>query len=227
MRIQDKPADMRPYEKFEKYGKRALTDSELLAILLRSGTKDCNAEELAAKILCLYKKESSLVSLYQVSFEELYKVKGIGKIKAIQILALLELSQRISKQRYACHVKASSPESISNYFMEEMRHVKEEKFIVVLLDAKCRMIGYEVISKGSLTASIVHPREVYKTAVQKSAHSIIVLHNHPSGDPSPSREDIQITARLKEVGGIMGIPLLDHIIIGDGSYISLKEKSFI
>lgn len=227
MKIQDKPLCSRPYEKFEKYGESALTDVELFAILLRSGTKDCNAEELAAHILCLYESDPSLISLYQISFEELNHIRGIGKVKAIQILTLLELSRRLSRQRHAYHLKVTSPLDIANYFMEDIRHVKEERFIIALLDAKSKMIGHEVISKGSLTASIVHPREVYKAAIQKSAHSIIAIHNHPSGDPSPSKEDIQITLRLKQVGEVMGIPLLDHIVIGDGIYISLKEENYI
>ena len=227
MRIQDKPLCNRPYEKFEVYGENALTDTELLAIMLRTGTKDCNAEDLAVKILCHYEKEPSLISLYQISFEELMQIKGIGKVKAIQILSLLALCKRISKQKYSSALRVSSPQDLSNYFMEEVRHIKEEKFIVTLLDAKSKMIGYETISKGSLTASIVHPREVYKVAIQKSAYSIIVIHNHPSGDPTPSKEDISITTRLKQVGEVMGIPLLDHIIIGDGIYISLKEENYI
>ena len=227
MKIQDKPLCSRPYEKFEKQGKSALTDAELLAILLRSGTKDCNAEELALQVLCLYEREPSLLSLCHASLQELHQIKGIGKVKAIQILALFELTQRISKEKYTAGLKASSPQTISNYFMEEVRHAKEERFIVALLDAKLKMISYEIISKGSLTASIVHPREVYKVAIQKSAFSIIAVHNHPSGDPSPSKEDLQITARLKQAGEVVGIPFLDHIIIGDGTYISLKEENYI
>ncbi|WP_069997963.1 RadC family protein [Cellulosilyticum sp. I15G10I2] len=227
MRIQDKPLYSRPCEKFEKYGEGALTDIELLAILIRSGTKDSNAEEVAASILTMHEKEPSLISLYQTTFEELYRIKGIGKVKALQILALLELCRRITRQKHTYSLKVSSPKTISDYFMEDMRHLKEENFVVILLDAKCKMLGHKVISTGSLTASIVHPREVYKVAVQKSAHSIIVVHNHPSGDPAPSKEDIQITKRLKEAGNMMGIPLLDHIIIGDGSYISLKEENTI
>jgi DNA repair protein RadC len=227
MRIQDKPLSTRPYEKFEKYGENALTDVELLAILLRNGTKDCNAEELAEHILCLFEKEPTLISLYHFSFEELNSIRGIGKVKAIQILALLELCRRLSRQRYSHYLKVTSPQDISNYFMEDIRHIKEEKFIIALLDAKSKMTGYEIVSKGSLTASIVHPREVYKIAIQKSAYSIIAIHNHPSGDPTPSKEDIQMTTRLKQVGEVMGIPLLDHIIIGDGIYISLKEDNYI
>ncbi len=233
MRMQDYPIDERPYEKFQKYGSEALTDIELLAILLRTGTSKCNVMELSRNLLTyeqdetIGRKHHSLLNLYHFSYEELQNIEGIGKVKAIQILALVNLCKRIVKAKYTEGEKISSPERIANYFMEEMRHKREECFVVIFLDAKCKMLGNEIVSTGSLTASIVHPREVYKKAVQKSAHSIIALHNHPSGDPSPSEEDIQMTKRLKEAGAIMGIPLLDHIIIGDGIYRSLKEESYL
>lgn len=223
----------RPYEKYEKYGISALTNRDLLAILLRTGTKDYNVMELATFLLkdsnkeVVKGKEGSLVHLYDCSYEELLKVKGIGKIKALQIIALLEFSKRMAKEQNHLEGQLTSPAIVSKYFMEELRHKKQEYFIVLLLDAKCRMSDYKVVSKGSLTSTIVHPREVYKVAIQHCAHSIIVLHNHPSGDPSPSNEDIQVTKRLKAVGELVGISLLDHIIIGNGTYRSLKEESYI
>lgn len=222
--------DERPYEKFEKYGVVALTNTDLLAIILRTGTKDYNVERLASRLLFYGrtdKKEGSLSGLYQLSYEELQQIKGIGKIKALQIVALLELSKRIAKEKNYPTEKIDSPDEVAHYFMEELRHLKEEQFVVTFLDAKCKITGYQMVSKGSLTASIVHPREVYKLAIQKAAHSIIVLHNHPSGDPTPSREDIEITKRLKSVGELIGIPLLDHIIIGDRDYKSLRKESYI
>lgn len=231
--MQDCPIEERPYEKFQRYGSDALTDIELLAILLRTGTSKCNVMELSRSLLTHFQEESigtkhpSLLALYQFSYEELQELEGIGKIKAIQILALVSLCKRMVKAKYTEGEKIRSPQMIAEYFMEELRHKREECFVVIFLDAKCKMLGNEVVSTGSLTASIVHPREVYKKAVQKSAHSIIALHNHPSGDPTPSEEDIQITKRLKQAGDIMGIPLLDHIIIGDGIYRSLKEESYL
>jgi len=223
-----------PYEKFEKYGLEALTNSDLLAILLRTGTKEMNVQQLAQYLLTYSvkgqinsKSKGSLIGLYEFSYEQLQCVKGIGKIKALQIMSLLELSKRIAKERHEPNTKISSPLILSQYFMELLRHEHKECFVVTFLDAKCKMMGYQIISTGSLTASVVHPREVYKIAIQKSAYSIIVLHNHPSGDPSPSKEDIQITERLKKVGELIGIPLLDHIIIGDGIYKSLKEESYL
>lgn len=234
MKIQSLTIEEMPYEKFEKYGLGALTDSDLLAILLRTGTKEMNVQQLAQHLLTYAakgqvstKQKSSLISLYELSYEQLQGIKGIGKIKALQIMSLLELSKRIAKERHEPNAKISSPHILSQYFMEVLRHEQKECFVVTFLDAKCKMIGYQMVSTGSLTASVVHPREVYKIAIQKSAYSIIVLHNHPSGDPSPSKEDIQITERLKKVGELIGIPLLDHIIIGDGIYRSLKEESYL
>lgn len=223
-----------PYEKFEKYGLEALTNSDLLAILLRTGTKEMNVKQLAQYLLNYSnqggdntKQKSSLISLYDFSYEQLQDIKGIGKIKALQIMTFLELSKRIAKERYQPITKITSPSVLAQYFMEELRHEQKECFVVTFLDTKCRMMSHQTISTGSLTASVVHPREVYKIAIQKSAYSIIVLHNHPSGDPTPSKEDIQITERLKKVGEVIGIPLLDHIIIGDGIYKSLKEESYL
>lgn len=233
VRMQDCPIEQRPYEKFQQYGSDALTDTELLAILLRTGTTKLNVMELSRELLThfqeapLGEKQPSLLTLYQFSYEELQKVSGIGKIKAIQILALVSLCNRIVKAKYTKGKKVNSPQTIADCFMEELRHKREECFVVIFLDAKCKILGNEVVSRGSLTAAIVHPREVYKLAVQKTAHSIIALHNHPSGDPTPSEEDIQITERLKQAGDIMGIPLLDHIIIGDGIYRSFKEESYL
>lgn len=227
MKIQEVPIDQRPYEKFLKHGASALSDSELLAILLKCGTKEENVLSLAHKLLTQSGASASLISLHQLSFSQLTAIKGIGKVKALQILALLELSKRLAMEKYKPLQKVDSPQVVADYFMEYLRHLREEYFIVALLDAKCRLLSHEEVSKGSLTASIVHPREVFKIAIQRSAHSIIAVHNHPSGDPSPSKEDIELTRRLKGVGELIGIPLLDHIIIGDGHYISLKQESYL
>lgn len=232
MKMEETLLEDRPYEKFEKYGLQALTDQDLLAILLRTGTKAYPVQYLAAYLLnnqpAVGKEDhqASLLNLYGRSYEELQAIKGIGKVKALQIISVLELSKRLAKANGLKRQIFNKPEPVANYFMEELRHEQKECFIVTFLDAKCKMMGYERISQGSLTASIVHPREVYKSAIQKSAHSIIVLHNHPSGDPTPSKEDLTLTKRLKEAGQLIGIPLLDHLIIGDGIYCSLKEESY-
>lgn len=234
MKTKERANELMPYEKFEKYGLEALTDSDLLAVLLRTGTRDMNVQQLSRYLLSYVDKDelsskhaASLINLYQLSYEELQNIPGIGRVKALQIVALLELSKRIAKEKHKPHEIISSPAVLARYFMEILRHEKKEHFIVAFLDAKCRMMSYQMISTGSLTSAVVHPREVYKVAIQKAAHSIVVLHNHPSGDPAPSQEDLQITERLKKVGEVIGIRLLDHIIIGDGVYKSLKEESYL
>lgn len=226
MSMKDLPEFERPYEKLEYFGSEVLSDAELLAIIFRTGSKNIRAVELAQKLLSL-EKEEGLYGLYQYSLEELMNINGIGKVKAIQIKAVLELSKRISKRQGILKYRINSPNSIASIYMEEMRYLKQEYFKIVLLDTKNQIICDEDVTKGSINSSIVHPREVFKYAIKKSATNIIMLHNHPSGDPSPSKEDIQVTKRLTEAGELMGISILDHIIIGDGSYVSLKEKGII
>lgn len=227
MRIEDFPLEERPYEKFIKYGGQGLTDIELLTILIRTGSKSCSSMQLARQLLVDEDGRTNLLRLYENTLDSLMEIKGIGQVKAIQILTLLELSRRLSQANYGTRMQWQSPKDVAYYFMEELRHQKIEKFFVVYLDTKCKCIGYETVSKGSLNASIVHPREVFKGAILKSAYSIIALHNHPSGDPTPSREDVHITNKLKASGEMIGIGLLDHIIIGDGSFVSLKEQGYL
>jgi len=165
--------------------------------------------------------------LKDATLEELTKIKGIGKAKAIQLLAAVELGRRINsltnEERYAIR----SPEDGANYVMDEMRFLNQEHFVCLYLNTKNQVIHKQTVFIGSLNASIVHPREVFREAFRRSAASIICLHNHPSGDPTPSREDIEVTRRLKECGRMIGIEILDHIIIGDKKYVSLKEKGYL
>lgn len=227
MRIKECPVYSRPYEKFEAYGATALNDVELLAILIRSGSREHSAIELSEYLLGAKDAKPNLLNLYTHSLKSLQEVSGIGNVKAIQILSLLELSKRLSEQKYEKGEPLNNPRTIAGLFMERLRHQKKEYFIAVYLDAKCKLLSYETVSEGSLTASIVHPREVYKGAITQSAHSLVVVHNHPSGDPVPSKEDIQITKRLQETGKIVGICLLDHIVIGDSRYLSFKEQGYL
>lgn len=208
-------------------GAQALSDAELLAVLIKTGTKNLQSIEVAIKVLQLNKYEKGLSGLYNLSIEQLNTVEGIGKIKAIQIMAMLELAQRLSKQQAIKGFNISSPASVAKIYMQQMRYLKQEHFKVVYFDIKNKLLGDKDITIGTINTTIVHPREVFSQAVKISAASIIVLHNHPSGDPEPSKEDIQVTRRLLESGKILGIDLLDHIIIGDGVYLSLKEKGFI
>jgi len=217
----------RPMEKMEMYGKERLSDAELFAIIFRAGTRKVNAVGLANQMLKRHNNGHPLVSLYQDSLLELQEISGIGKVKAAQVHAVLELSKRIAKQRRSDDIKITSANAVANLYMEELRHLRTECFKVIYLDTKNKVIADENISIGSLNASIVHPREVFKNAVKRSANSIIAMHNHPSGDPTPSKEDIDITKRISRAGELLGITLLDHIIIGDHRYISFKEEKML
>ncbi|NLB89411.1 MAG: DNA repair protein RadC [Syntrophomonadaceae bacterium] len=217
------PITMRPREKMLSQGENSLSESELLAIILGMGTKDMTALELADTLLIKYK---NLRNIKEASIDELIKQRGIGLAKAVQIKAAFELGKRVAiSSQYKKYIK--SPDDVKNMVMEEMRYFDREHFRAIYLDRKGGVIFMKDISIGGLHSSIVHPREVFKEAVKNSAASIILVHNHPSGDPSPSSEDIEITKRLIDAGNLMGIPILDHIIIGDNIYTSLKAKNLI
>ncbi len=223
--IKDLPEDERPREKLYKYGPKALSNTELLAIIIRTGNKENTAIEISQKLLAGKKEGISFLS--DTSLQEITKVKGIGECKAAQILAAVELGKRVMSSTYKDKMKVTSPSDIADILMLDMAHLKKEHFKIVMLDTKNQIIGIEDISIGSLNSSIVHPREVYKEAIARSSASIILVHNHPSGDPTPSKEDIAITRRLAEGGDILGIKVLDHIIVGSNKYLSLKEKDII
>lgn len=217
-----------PYEKFLKQGPESLSEAELLAIILRTGTKDCNSVELGRQILDLAgSPHKGLLGLYHVSVEELKQLRGIGEVKAVRIKCIAELSMRMAKARKEPMVKFSSPESVADYFMEELRHEEKEKVILLCLDNKAQLISQSVLSIGTANASLLSPREVFQYALKVHAMHIIILHNHPSGDPVPSRQDMEITRRLVRTGDLMEIPLVDHIVIGDRKYISFKESGLL
>lgn len=220
--VKELPLSERPYEKMEKYGASVLSDAELLAIIIKSGTKNEHSIDVAQKILRLDKK--GLAGIHQLSLKELQGISGIGRVKAIQLKSLVELSTRIAKTNALQKMQVSSPSTIANIYMEEMRYLQQEHLKIVLLDTKNNIISDHIISMGTVNASLINPREVFIHALKNAAVHMIILHNHPSGDPTPSKEDIAITKRLLEASDIIGIKLLDHIIIGDGKYISLKEK---
>ena len=216
----------RPYEKCEQYGAENLTDAELLAVLLRTGTKGENSLQLAQKILHPDFIQDGILSIHQWSLEQLTGLKGIGKVKAIQILCLSELAKRLSKAEARKQLDFSAPETIARYYMEEMRHRNREVMKLLFLNTKSRFLGENDISVGTVNTTLVSPREIFLEALKKNAVSVILLHNHPSGDPTPSKDDILVTKRVLEAGEILGIDLLDHIIIGDNCFISLREKGF-
>lgn len=214
----------RPYEKCEKYGAKNLTDIELLAVILRSGTKGESSLDLAKKLLYKTAYSDGLLNIHHWSFDALMRIRGIGKVKALQILCLSELCRRLAKETAAEGLDFSSPQSIAGYYMEDMRHLNQEQMKLLMLNTKTKLLGETDISKGTVNASLVSPRDLFIEALQKNAVSIVLLHNHPSGDPSPSREDLLITKRIQDAGKLIGIELLDHIIIGNNCYTSLREE---
>lgn len=221
--IKDMPENMRPREKFLARGESCLNDAELLAIILGHGTRNMSALDLAQLLLVKYK---GIRGLKEVSLEELVQEKGIGVAKAVSIKAAIELGRRVGLD-IQTRATIRSPEDVKNIVMEEMRYFDREHFRVMYLDRKGGLLAMEDISVGGLHSSIAHSREVFKNAIKKSANSVILIHNHPSGDVTPSREDIEVTKRLLEAGKIIGIEVLDHIIIGESSYCSLKSKALI
>ncbi len=219
------PIEERPREKLIQFGASALSNSELLAIILRVGSKQDTAISLAQKIINYDQK--GLKNLAENDLEFLTSFHGISSAKAAQIIAAVELGRRVNRLQSDKQYKISSPQDVANYVMEDMRYLKKEYFKMLILDTKNKVIELKTVSIGSLNASIVHPREVFVEAIKKSAASIIVIHNHPSGDTKPSQEDIAITKRLIDAGDLIGIKVLDHIIIGDGEFLSFKEQKII
>ena len=223
MTIQDMTIEERPREKMILNGAGSLTDAELLAILIRTGTKQFNAIQLGKAII---EKADNIRYLQNITTEELESINGIGKTKAVQIKAALELGNRIASYKPAKY-KIKNPWDIYKYYMESLRYQYKEIFKVVLLNTKNEIITDVDISMGTLNSSLVHPREVFREAIIRSSNKIILLHNHPSGNAEPSKEDKSVTNRLKECGELIGIEVIDHIIIGDGIYFSFKENMLI
>lgn len=223
--IKQIPLQERPREKLIKLGPQALSNSELMAIVLRVGSKKDTAITLSQKIL--NHEERGLRNIADTNIDLLLEFHGISHAKAAQLMAAVELGRRVSRIDIDDRFKVTSPQDIANYLMEDLRYLKKEHFKIITLDTKNKILDICTISIGSLNSSIVHPREVFHEAVKKSAASIILIHNHPSGETQPSREDISITKRLIEAGELMGIKVLDHIIIGDGVYLSFKEENII
>jgi DNA repair protein RadC len=226
-RIKELPASMRPYEKCMLYGAGALSDVELLAVIIKSGTRGCNCVELARDILMSASPEGGVGGLAGLTYGGLCSHKGIGWVKAVQILSAVELSRRIAKATAAVGLDFGNPDSIARYYMEDMRHLRQEQLVLVMLDTKLRRIADCVVSKGTVSSSLVSPREVFIQALQREAVYICLLHNHPSGDPTPSSEDIAVTRRIEQLGRLLDVRLIDHIIIGDNTYVSMKNQNIM
>lgn len=222
--MRDLPLEERPRERLLAEGATFLSNAELLAILLGTGTKNQSALEVASQIL---QETEGLKFLGELTIEELTMIKGVGKSKAIQLLASIELGKRLVKKPLTKISAIYSPTDCVDYLSADMIDLNQEHFIVIFLDTKNYVIGKKTVFIGSLNKAIVHPREVFKEAIKRSSASIICAHNHPSGDPTPSEQDISLTHRLYEVGELIGIKVLDHLIIGDQQFVSLKEKGYM
>jgi DNA repair protein RadC len=216
------PISERPYEKCLLEGAEALSDAELLAVILKSGSRNMNVVELSRCIL--QAGGGNLLSLYQLSLEELMAFPGMGQVKAIQLKCVAELSRRIARTSRRSQVSLANPGSVADYYMERLRHEPVEQLLVSMFDSKCHLIGERLLSTGSVRSVQASPREIFIHALEQRAVSIILLHNHPSGDPSPSREDRLLTERVRQCGELLEIELSDHIIIGDNRYYSFREK---
>ncbi|MCL4378188.1 MAG: DNA repair protein RadC [Actinobacteria bacterium] len=226
--IRNWPEDERPREKLIKYGAEYLTNAELIAVIIGIGINNgkwkLTAIDLAKNIIS---KFDNLKNLINTSFDELISISGVGISKATQIMAVFELGKRAISASNGNNTRFRCSEEVANYYIPLMKDLKKEQFKVILLDIKNKIIKDILISQGSLTSSIVHPREVLKPAIQASAASVIFIHNHPSGDPEPSSDDIEVTNRLCRSCSIMGINMLDHIIVAENGYYSFRQKDLI
>lgn len=223
--MKDMPEEERPYEKCIRQGACTLTDSELLAVIMRTGAQGKSSLILANEVLQLCKRVSNgLPGLYHLSVSELMQIKGIGKVKAIQLLCIGELSRRLAQTAARESLSFREPSTIARYYMEQLRHEEQEVLICMMLDSKNHFLRDITISRGTVNASLISPRELFLEALRHQAVNIILIHNHPSGDPTPSREDAQVTRRVYEAGELIGIHLLDHIVIGDHQYVSFCEQ---
>ena len=227
MAIREMPRDERPREKLIKHGVHSLSNAELIGIIIQTGCQDATAVELGQRVLRAF--DNDLSAFFGMSIEELERnerLKGIGPAKACQIKAAIELGRRVNTHPPE-QPKIGSPGDVAALLTDELRYLKQEHFMVLLLDNKNKVIKTETISIGTINASLVHPREVFVKAIRQHAAAVILAHNHPSGDPRPSAEDRAITKRLLESGELLGIPVLDHVVIGGADYVNFKESGYI
>lgn len=222
MKIHDLSKEERPRERLIKHGPKTLSNAELLAIILRTGDKKENVIELSNHLL----KEHNLKSLSRLKISTLKKNKGIGEAKACQITACFELGRRLAAFPKIKKIIINSAKDAAKLFLPEMSTLNQEHFMGIYLDARKRIIKEETIFIGSLNTAVIHPREIFQTAINEGAAAIILIHNHPSGNPEPSEEDLEITQQLIAAGKLLEIEILDHLIIGDQRYCSLREKGY-
>lgn len=217
-----------PYERFMTFGPGSLTEEELLAIIIRTGTRTATPMEIAAKVLSIGgAREQGLNSLYHVSLQELMKIDGIGEVKAVKLKCLAELSRRMASDRTMKKLIFTEPETIAAHYMEQLCHEEKEQVLMVSLNHRMKLVDETVISVGTVNSSLLSSRDIFIHALRQGAVNILILHNHPGGDPTPSGADLLITDKIRRAGQLLDIKLLDHIIIGDHSYVSFKEKKLL
>lgn len=223
------PEEQRPYERCLRYGASALSDSELLAVILRTGTRGSSSLALANSVISHMKETSfsGLIGILHASVQELTEIHGIGMVKAIQLKCIGELSKRIASTAARETLSFRDPVTIAEYYMEQLRHEEQELMVSMMLDSKNHLIGEQILTRGTVNMTLITPREVFLEALQRKAVSVILVHNHPSGDSNPSEQDCQVTDRICRAGEMLGISLLDHIIIGDHRYFSFLEEGII
>lgn len=221
--LKDMPTFEKPRERLLKYGPESLSLAELLAIVIRCGTKNENVLDLSRRIL----KEFNITELQDITHTQIKRFKGIKDAKAAQILAVFEIARRVSTENEPYRLKFQNSKDVSDYLMPKMKNLKKEYLIGLYLDTRNKLIKEETISIGTLNSSLIHPREIFRSAVKEASASIIIVHNHPSGDPAPSTDDIAITKKIIKAAEIMGIELLDHVIIGNEKHVSMKEDGMI
>ena len=214
----------RPYEKAYRYGASTLSDAELLSVILRTGSKKANALSTAYRILDAHPVHKGIVGLNYLTLKDLEDIDGVGKVKAIQMKCLAEISRRMSRAVHKPFISFQSPQSIADYYMEKTRYLEKEYVYMLMFDSKHKLIKDVRISEGTINSSLLSPREVFVEALRYDAVFIILIHNHPSGDPTPSIQDIDITHRIYDAGMLIGINLSDHIILGNNCYVSLAER---
>lgn len=221
MKVKEMPPSFQPRERMLKFGVENLSDIDLLSIILRTGTKDANVKEVSSSILA---SVGSITNMADVGIRELSKIKGVGNIKAITILAAIELGKRVVNKEIEINMLLNNSNIIHETFKSLFLNSQQEKVLAIYLDTKKRLISYKFIFIGTIDRSIIHPREIFNEALKVHASSLILMHNHPSNDLNPSKEDIAITNQIKECGDIIGIPLLDHLITNGKEYYSFYDK---
>ena len=229
--MKDIPSDDRPYERCLREGPEHLSDAELLSIIIRTGSRELGSLELASRVLALNYPKDGILGLLHLTLPELTSIKGIGTVKGIQLLCVGELSRRIWNRKARKSGERSmifkNPRAVAEYFQEDMRHMEQEQFYIMLFNTKQALIQDILISKGTVNASLASPRETFIEALRYQAVSLILVHNHPSGDPEPSRQDILLTKQVRQAGNMVGVRLQDHVVVGEHSYVSMKERGLL